>query len=999
MPAPPELKVLIEKFNRNYKQYSSQEYKEAELRKEFIDPLFELLGWDMANKQEYAEQYKEVKYEPSLEVEGGTKAPDYAFRLGGKTIFFVEAKKPSVDINFDKLPAFQLKRYAWSQNIPLSILTNFEYIAVYDGRFKPNKNDEASAARIMKSICYEDLEKRWDAIANVFSRDAVLKGSFDHFAEDTKGLRGTSVVNEAFLEEIEQWREMLAKNIALRNQKLETEELNFAVQKIIDRIIFLRMCEDRGTEPQDQIHKIAKKSNIYRRLVDLFELADAKYNSGVFHFHIDNKRATHPDELTPNLKMDDEVLLKIIKNLYYPDSPYQFDVISADILGQVYEQFLGKIIRLTEGHHAKVEEKPEVKKAGGVYYTPTYIVHYIVETTVGKLCKDKPPNEMEKLHILDPSCGSGSFLIVAYERLLKEHLDWYITNDPKKWKDAVFQGSKGEWRLTLHEKKRILLNNIYGVDLDGQAVEVTKLNLLLKALEGESKESIENMNKWFREPALPDLGNNIKCGNSLVDFDVQEILKNLPQEEQENEFHRIKPFSWNSEFPNILKNGGFDAVIGNPPYVRQETLGANFKEYAQKHFSTYAGTADLYAYFIEKGISLIQKNGLYSIIVANKWMRANYGAPLRKWLAGKHIIEIIDFGDLPVFKTATTYPCILTVIGGEATQTFDASVIKTLEPNRLAEAVRETRFSVTVDKLDEAGWALVGVAEEKLLWKLKTTGKPLNKYVEGKILRGIITGLNEAFVIDDNTRKQLTAEDMKSADLIKPFLIGKDVKRYAINEQGRYLITIPSGWTRANMPPNSDARKWFFSTYPAIAKHLSNYEEAAKVRCDVGEYWWELRACVYYSEFQKSKILYPDISQSNNFTFDTNGYFCTNSTYFIPTDDKYLLGILDSSLMEFVVHRTSPPLRGGYYRFFSQYIEQLPIRTLDLSNAKEKAQHDRMVTLVERMLKLHKDLENAKTPDAKTQFQRTIDATDKEINALVYDLYGLTKEEINIIEK
>ena len=238
MPVPTDLHELVKRFKRNYDQYLSKDYKEADLRKEFIDPLFEMLGWDMANKKGYAEQYKEVKSEPSLEIEGGTKSPDYEFRIGEKSIFYVEAKKPHVDIGFDKLPAFQLRRYAFSRSLPLSILTNFKLISVYDGRFKPNKDDSPATARIMRPIAFEELEEKWDELANIFSRDAVLRGSFDRSADDLKAKHGTSEVNDEFLKEIEGWREALAKNIALRNAKLTIDELNFAVQKIIDRIIF-----------------------------------------------------------------------------------------------------------------------------------------------------------------------------------------------------------------------------------------------------------------------------------------------------------------------------------------------------------------------------------------------------------------------------------------------------------------------------------------------------------------------------------------------------------------------------------------------------------------------------------------------------------------------------------------------------------------------------------------------------------------------------------------
>ena len=489
---------------------------------------------------------------------------------------------------------------------------------------------------------------------SIFSRDAVLKGSFDKFAESTKGKRGTTEVDAAFLAEIEGWRKEIAQNLALRNPKLTQRELNFAVQRIIDRIIFLRICEDRGIEDYGRLRALVNGDRIYPRLTKLFEDADARYNSGLFHFKKEPERHEDPDELTLALDLDDKLLREILRGLYYPECPYQFSVLSADILGQVYEQFLGTVIRLTDGHRAVPELKPEVRKAGGVYYTPTYIVDYIVRQTVGKLLDEcssrrkealteKSGNEMSlltsaatvgkvdaraaaailsrvaKLSILDPACGSGSFLIGAYQFLLDWHLQFYLANNPVKWakggKPALVQSGKG-WKLTIAERKRILLANIYGVDIDTQAVEVTKLSLLLKVLEGETGQTLQTIFRLFQERALPDLGDNIKCGNSLIGPDFYQqgelplltddekyrinvfdwhdgISANLPSERYESggELREAPPPNWTTPMPGVPLHGsysikkmkekavppvpvepewegGFDAVIGNPPYVR-----------------------------------------------------------------------------------------------------------------------------------------------------------------------------------------------------------------------------------------------------------------------------------------------------------------------------------------------------------------------------------------------------------------------------------------------
>ncbi|MBL7178277.1 MAG: restriction endonuclease subunit M, partial [Desulfobacteraceae bacterium] len=379
MVVPDKILELVDRFSSNLESYKQGKYNETQVRREFIDPLLEELGWDVANKQGYAEAYKEVVHEDVVKIGGATKAPDYSFRIGGVRKFFLEAKKPSVNIREDMHPAYQLRRYAWSAKLPLSILTDFEEFVVYDCRVKPAKTDKASNSRIL-FMKYTDYPERWDEIANIFSHEAILKGSFDKYVESKKAKRGTAEVDSAFLKEIERWRDLLARNIALRNPDLSQRELNFAVQRTIDRIIFLRISEDRGIETYGTLMALQNGKQVYKRMFQIFRQADDRYNSGLFHFQREKGRSDDSlDTLTSGLNIDDRVLKDILKNLYYPDSPYEFSVLPANILGQVYEQFLGKVIRLTPAHHAVVEDKPEVRKAGGVYYTPTYIVDYIVK--------------------------------------------------------------------------------------------------------------------------------------------------------------------------------------------------------------------------------------------------------------------------------------------------------------------------------------------------------------------------------------------------------------------------------------------------------------------------------------------------------------------------------------------------------------------------------------------------------------------------------------------
>ncbi len=998
MTAPKAIRQLVDHFEQNRDALRSGRYNEAQLRQEFLNPFFAALGWDMLNAQGFGETYKEVIHETSVAVEGAAKAPDYAFRIGGVTKFFVEAKKPSVNIEHAIHPAYQVKRYAWSAKLPLAILSDFEELTVYDCRSKPNPTDQAAAGRVMY-LNYRDYIEKWDEIASIFSKDTIQKGAFDQYAQGVKGKRGTKEVDDAFLEEMEKWRELLAKNLALRNPELENvRSLNYAVQMTIDRIVFLRICEDRGIERENQLKELLNQTPIYEQLCALFKEADKRYNSGLFHFEAEKGQSSQPDDLTLKLTLDDKVLKEIINDLYYP-SPYVFKLIPTEILGQVYERFLGKVIRLTAGHQAKVEEKPEVRKAGGVYYTPTYIVDYIVRNTVGKLLEGKTPKEAAELKIVDPACGSGSFLLGAFQFLIDWHTQYYSEHEPENHamgsSPALYRSQNGEWKLTTHEKKHILLNNLHGVDIDTQAVEVTKLSLLLKVLEGESQESMGKQLSLLKERALPDLGRNIQCGNSLIGPDYYAARQMSMDFMDEEERQRVNAFDWKTAFPQVFAKGGFDAVIGNPPYIRQELLGEQ-KEYFQKHYKVYHGASDMYAYFIERGISLLNHAGVFSYIVANKWMRANYGEPLRKWLKTQQLEEIVDFGDLPVFEHVTTYPCIIRIRGSGKPSTYiNAVQMKSLDISNLVAQIKENTISIKCESLDDSGWTISDEKSTRLLEKLRRNGKPLVEYVHGKMYRGILTGLNEAFVINSATRQKIINENKKSMELIVPFLEGRDIKRYAKTISDKYLI-----FTRHGININD---------YPSIERYLEKYKTKLMPKPKnwkgvgwagrkTGNYqWYEIQDKIdYHKEFEKPKITWGNLAITPKFYLDFEGYYINAPSVIIISESRYLLGILNSKICYFFISQIAAGRQGGFFEYKPVYMSQLPIRSINLSDQNDKATHDKVAALVERMLALHQ--KTTRTPQEKESLQREIEVTDRQIDQLVYELYGLTEEEIRIVE-
>jgi len=483
---------------------------------------------------------------------------------------------------------------------------------------------------------------------------------------------------------------------------------------------------------------------------------------------------------------------------------------------------------------------------------------------------------------------------------------------------------------------------------------------------------------------LPTLDNNIRSGNSLIDTDFYDSQIDFGEEKQ------IRPFSWINAFPEILKSGGFDAVIGNPPYVRQEMLGKQ-KDYFREHYQVYHGMADLYSYFIEKSLKLINAGGLYGVIVANKWMRANYGEPLRRFLKSQNIYEIIDFGDLPVFETATTYPCIM-IAGKPGTENdqIRLTIPESLKFTSLSGYVEQNHGFLNKDSLNDEGWSLAGDAANAVIAKILKAGKPLGEYVNRKIYRGVLTGLNEAFVIDRETRDRLIAEDPGSEEIIKPFLAGRDIKRYQEPSSAKFLIFARRGIEIKN--------------YPAILRHLEHFKTQLtpkpkdwkgtdwKGRKPGSYKWYELQDAIDYAgEFEKPKIILPEIALRMQATLDTKSCFSGDTTYIIPVDDKYLLGILNSNIFHFCFSNVSSSIRGGYLRFKRQYLENIPI-------VESVESRDKMVEYVNLMLQLHMDLGHANLISQKEQLIAKLNHFETRINELVYRIYRLTDEEIGIVE-
>ncbi|MBW5377199.1 methyltransferase, partial [Brachyspira pilosicoli] len=641
---------LVDNFQNGIKSKN-----ETETRRYYIDKFFEALGWDVGNEK----GKREVIHEDIVKVKGKTKFPDYGFYFKGKRVFFVEAKDTKVDIKNDSRPAFQLRSYAWSAKLGVSILTDFEEFAVYDCTVRPKENDRTEAARI-KYFTYEDYLKEgvFDYIYDLFERENVANGSLDAYSENLCNRKGSETVDVHFLSTLDELRTKLAVVISKLNREMSEKDINYAVQQIIDRIIFLRVAEDRNVEnygllalanPKNKNEDDFKnygfngENSYYENLNYIFDRANEKYNSGLFD----------EDAIVRNLNIDDKTIKDIIDELYTPKNPYQFSVIPVEIIGNAYEQFLGKTISIDKNHKAVIELKPEVRKAGGVYYTPEYIVDYIVANTVGEAIKGKTPDEIVNIKILDPACGSGSFLLGAYKYLLNYHKEYFLKNKTKKYMGSRYEIIDESGNLALWVRKQILINNIFGVDIDSNAVEVAKLSLLLKSFEDSFNVNEYGQGSLLNEKILPSLENNIKSGNSLINSNFNSDGERLFASDEDTQY-KIKCFSWEKEFSSIIKKGGFDIIIGNPPYVKEYTDRESFENVKKGNLAKYyQGKMDLWYFFVCFGLDILKENGKLGFIAPNNWI-TNAGASIlrNKILTDSKILKYVDFGDFKVFLEA-----------------------------------------------------------------------------------------------------------------------------------------------------------------------------------------------------------------------------------------------------------------------------------------------------------------------------------------------------------
>lgn len=1011
----------------NIRQSKEEQFQEGFLRELFV----KILGYTLNPSPEYnliTEQKNETN----------AKKADGAILQEGNVIGVIELK----DHKTTDLSKIENQAFGYKSQHPKCryvIISNFEKLRLY--------LDNATSYREwdLFKIKEDDFKELFLCLAWAQVQQGIaLQLKQESVSSEDK-------ITNALYKDYSQFKRVLFADIVKQNPTPEGQDerewqllLFKKTQKLLDRLLFIFFAEDCALLPPNSMVQIIdqweklKEMDEYRPFYDRVKKYFGYMNTGFqgkkYEIFAYNGGLFKPDEVLDNIKISDDLLVQHTRKLSEYDFESEVDV---NILGHIFENSLSEIEEVTQQITQGEAPQTSKRKQDGVFYTPQYITKYIVENTVGRLCEEKKlelgiheedytlekrkqlqtkQKLLDKLYkyrewllqitILDPACGSGAFLNAALSFLIKEH--GLIDELEAKISDSS---------LVFHDiDKDILENNLYGVDINEESVEIAQLSLWLRTAKPHRK--------------LNSMNQNIKCGNSLI---------------SDPAIAGDKAFDWQKEFPKVFERGGFDVVIGNPPYVHLESVAETSEQLAKVGYKTYNKRGDIYCIFVEKAFQLAKQKGYVSYIMSNKWLQAGYGKELREFFLNKRLEKLIDFGDIQIFEGATTYPCIFIGKNSEPDTKLSVSVLNaanSLDFNYNVNSSEEI-FDYTLFSGDT--WVISSQKEKYMLEKLSKSHQTLKHFIGGEAFRGVLTGLSEAFLIDSKTYENIIAQDERAKEHIYPFLQGRHITPYGKAEVANYLIMFKKGFTQKDQTFNNESDAWNYikTEYPSIGKWLEPFAEKGRKRTDKGDYWWELRACDYYDQFSKPKIMYQAFQVKPCFIYDEQGFYSNNSMWFIPTESKTLLAILNSKMGWWLITKFCSQIQNGYQLIW-KYFGQIPVPDCN---------DETLYNLADKMLSLHQQLQEKRSRflrrlndnfegvkvttalqtfdqlDFKTfvaelkkqkiklslvqqdeweeyfnqykaacnEISTQITTTDNEIDQRVFDLYGLTPEEQQIV--
>ena len=987
-----KIHVLVERYKANRDYYRSAKFNETEVRSQFLDPLFEILGWDIRNTAGKNTNEREVLLEEPLKENAAshTKKPDYTFRLFGERKFFLEAKKPCVHIEREDDPAKQVRRYGYTAGLKISVLSNFEQLYIYDTSCPVEQNDTRVKA-IIREYKYTDYEDAAEELLEYLGKNSVYSGHFDEVWSEIEANVNHRSVDELFLQQINNWRLMLGTEILRNNPEIEMEELGDIVQSYINKILFLRVCEDRNIETYQSLLQIAN-NNSHQELISKFKAADSHYNSGLFEEKLS-------EEIIGNVSSS---FWAIIRELYFPQSSYSFVVLSSDILGKIYEIFISQRLAVVDGQ-LSIVNKPE-NEDRDIVTTPNFIVREILRQTMKDNLAQLTDVQILCLKCADIACGSGAFLLETFQLLCDALVDFYTLNDKSK----LIQTDINTYKLKFEIKRKVLTKCIYGVDKDFNAVEACKFGLLLKLLEGEDESTIATFH-----PVLPTLDENIFYGNSLLE------ASDVPDNQAED----INPFDFGKR--------KFDYIVGNPPYMKTEDIKKftpkEHKLYPKRYKSAYK-QYDKYFLFIERAFKLLKENGAMGYIVPSKFMKVGAGKELRKFLSThKAIKAITSFGAHQVFSDKSTYSCII-VLQNKENDLFKYSEIDSLAKWRVRDLASFSENERNISLMGEETWVLCSDRLQSIFNHISTQSIPLCEIVgDDYIFNGIQTSANKVYIFQPESEdrqyyyfkynKQLYQVEKK---VTKPYfktVSGDDsLSTYRTFKPNARVIFPYKKRTDGKLDViklSTIQRKYpyFYDYLTVIRPELDRPDRDIKPTPKTSNEWHRfgrhqsLEACEV-----AEKIIVGVLAQENKYAVDTKGTLVSSGgtagycLVSIPDDSHYSIyyiqAILGSIQGEWLASLYGEIFRGGFIARGTKVLKQIPVRIIDFTNPDDVAAHNGIVERQRSLISLGDRIAAAGSNTRKsTPLKRRFELLKAEQQQAINNLYGMTDEEVTLIPK
>lgn len=993
------LQSLVERFHANLQYYKDarRNYNEHSCRIEYIDPLLKLLGWDVANEKGLAPQYREVIAE---NYSTPTDRPDYSMTLRGVAKFFVEAKKPAVDISIVKDPAYQTRKYGWNANHRIAVLTNFEYLIIYDTCYMPKESDDCAVARY-RVFHYTEYVDRFDEISVLISRDAVYSGEFDRFLETNFPSVGgeKQQVDIMFLSQINKWRVDLSNELYCKGGRYQSlEVLNDVVQEFINQIVFLRICEDRNLPLYHKLQDMVGNPELLQtKLEELFREADRRYNSGMFS----------GDEIVFDLSSD--VILDMISGLYYPQSPYMFNIIEPNLLGKIYELFLTEqLVCLADGRIGLTKKKECQNRA--VVTTPTEIVKYMVDKTLHRVCDGLSPEEILGVRVADIACGSGVFLEEAFDYLQNYCVQYYLSSREEA---HLLEVGNGRYKLPLQEKKNILCSCIYGIDIDVHAVEVAKFSLLIKLIEDETAPSVSDV-----MPILPDLNSNIYFGNALISQAELGGMTVSPEKMLE-----VAPFEWASI------NGGeqFSVIIGNPPYVNTEGMHALLPDVEvtayKKRYKTSHKQFDKYFIFVEQALRKVKTGGFVCYIVPNKFFKIGAGEKLRDLIAkDQMLVSLDDFGDAQLFEDKTIYSSIL-LLQKQKQQTFVYSSVDSA--NRLWAGETVDSIKLSSSTLNKLPWRLTTDMEFlSMLQSIDRVAVPLTKHTN--IFNGIQTSAerptpvywfsSEDIVGDYQDTIEVSRDGVHytiEKALLKPYFkptkkAEKGLNSYSILETDKRIIfpydtdgrLIPISEMKSNYP---GTYAYLEANYDRLVPKCVSEDGIRDVPNATAETWYQYGRTQALTAFINTpKLIVGVLSKEPMYVLDRNdiliasggtaGYCAISRKTGSPYALEYIQAWLSNPVTEKILEIVGSDFEGGFISRGTFVLQTLPFVELDFSDDIQRGIYDRVVEASREIYDINGTLSTRPAKRISMLLQSRKDSLIAEIEALIERVYHLDFE-------